>query len=58
MRVAQTIQSLQPKTAGSGGGMTREERVMETLDDIVEKLREEFNMLGALFVFVVIAHVC
>jgi hypothetical protein len=46
----QTIQSLQPQQAGAAGGMTREERVMEMLDDIVDKLREEFNMLGV-FVF-------
>lgn len=42
----QTIQSLQPQQVAGVGGMTREERVTEILDDILEKLRENFDMLG------------
>ena len=37
---------MQPKDAGAGGeeGMTLEEKVKAIIDDIVEKLPEEFNL--------------
>lgn len=41
-----TILSLQPQAVGGGGGLTREEKVTEILDDVLEKLRENFDMLG------------
>lgn len=42
-----TILELQPRESGGagGGGQTREERVKQVLDEILEKLPEEFNMM-------------
>merc|ERR1719394_847078 len=42
----QTLLEMQPKDAGAGGeeGMTLEEKVEAIIDDIVEKLPEEFNL--------------
>ena len=42
----QTLLEMQPKDAGAGGeeGMTLEEKVKAIIDDIVEKLPEEFNL--------------
>nr|XP_057916965.1 dynein heavy chain 9, axonemal [Doryrhamphus excisus] len=41
-----TVLEMQPRDGGGaeGGGMTREEKVRTELDEIVEKLPEEFNM--------------
>ncbi|EGD79180.1 outer dynein arm heavy chain beta [Salpingoeca rosetta] len=48
-RLFSTVLELQPReTAASGGegaGQTREEKIKAILDDILEKLPEEFNML-------------
>lgn len=42
-----TILELQPRDTGGagGGGQTREEKVKQILDEILEKLPEEFNMM-------------
>ncbi|XP_037134453.1 dynein heavy chain 9, axonemal [Syngnathus acus] len=41
-----TVLEMQPRDGGvsEGGGMTREEKVRTVLDDLIEKLPEEFNM--------------
>ncbi|XP_043471037.1 dynein beta chain, ciliary [Leptopilina heterotoma] len=41
-----TVFEMQPRDAGSSGGqtVTREEKVKQILDEIIEKLPEEFNM--------------
>ncbi|RDD42081.1 Dynein beta chain, ciliary [Trichoplax sp. H2] len=41
-----TVLEMQPRDAGAGGGAasTREEKVKQTLDEIIEKLPEEFNV--------------
>eukprot|EP00058_Branchiostoma_floridae_P013849 XP_002599337.1 hypothetical protein BRAFLDRAFT_275161 [Branchiostoma floridae] len=45
-KLFQTVLEMQPRDAGAGGGAgaTREEKVKGVLDEIVEKLPEEFNM--------------
>jgi dynein heavy chain len=42
-----TVLEMQPRDAGSGsgGGASREEKIKSILDDIMEKLPEEFNMV-------------
>ncbi|XP_065217396.1 dynein beta chain, ciliary [Planococcus citri] len=42
-----TVFEMQPRDAGSGGGqtITREDKVKQTIDEILEKLPEEFNMV-------------
>ncbi|XP_066917361.1 dynein beta chain, ciliary-like [Clytia hemisphaerica] len=42
-----TLLELQPRDSGGsgGGGQTREEKVKQVLDEILEKLPEEFNMV-------------
>uniref|UniRef100_A0A8C5WIH4 Dynein axonemal heavy chain 17 n=1 Tax=Leptobrachium leishanense TaxID=445787 RepID=A0A8C5WIH4_9ANUR len=42
-----TVLEMQPRDSsmGEGGGATREEKVKATLDEILEKLPEEFNIL-------------
>ena len=42
------IRELQPRTAGSGGGLSVTERAKSMLDDIVEKLPEAFVMIEIL----------
>lgn len=41
-----TVFEMQPRDAGAGGGatVTREDKVKQVLDEIMEKLPEEFNM--------------
>ena len=42
-----TVLEMQPRDAASGGGgvgMTKEDKVKAMLDDILEKLPDEFNM--------------
>ncbi|CAK8695850.1 unnamed protein product [Clavelina lepadiformis] len=45
-----TLLEMQPKDSGAGGagGVTREEKVKTLLDEILEKLPEEFNILELL----------
>ncbi|XP_066292954.1 dynein beta chain, ciliary-like [Branchiostoma lanceolatum] len=45
-KLFQTVLEMQPRDAGAGGGAgaTREEKVKGVLDEILEKLPEEFNM--------------
>ncbi|KAL4648151.1 dynein heavy chain 9, axonemal-like [Arapaima gigas] len=45
-KLFRTVLEMQPQdsSAGDGGGGTREEKVKTVLDDIVEKLHEEFNI--------------
>eukprot|EP01135_Chromosphaera_perkinsii_P008680 Nk52_evm13s1444 gene=Nk52_evmTU13s1444 len=43
--VFKTIFEMQPKEGGGGSGITREEIVKQSLDEILEKLPEEFNMV-------------
>uniref|UniRef100_A0A668AEI7 Dynein axonemal heavy chain 17 n=1 Tax=Myripristis murdjan TaxID=586833 RepID=A0A668AEI7_9TELE len=45
-KLFRTVLELQPRDggAGEGGGMTREEKVRAVLEEIMEKLPEEFNM--------------
>lgn len=42
-----TLLEMQPKDSGGGGGggITREEKVKTLLDEMLEKLPEEFNMI-------------
>ncbi|KYN05431.1 Dynein beta chain, ciliary [Cyphomyrmex costatus] len=42
-----TVFEMQPRDTGSSGGqtVTREEKVKQVLDEIIEKLPEEFNMM-------------
>ena len=41
-----TVFELQPRDAGGGGGMvtTREEKVKAIVDDILDKIPDQFNM--------------
>lgn len=45
-KLFRTVLEMQPRdsSAGEGGGVTREEKVKATLDEILEKLPEEFNL--------------
>uniref|UniRef100_A0A8C4GZ62 Dynein heavy chain 9, axonemal n=1 Tax=Dicentrarchus labrax TaxID=13489 RepID=A0A8C4GZ62_DICLA len=45
-KLFRTVLEMQPRDggAGEGGGTTREEKVLAVLEEIVEKLPEEFNM--------------
>ncbi|CAL8088373.1 unnamed protein product [Calicophoron daubneyi] len=45
-KLFRTVFEMQPRASGAGGegGATREEKVQATLDEIMEKLPEEFNM--------------
>ncbi|XP_072259402.1 dynein axonemal heavy chain 9 [Pyxicephalus adspersus] len=45
-KLFRTVLEMQPRDSsmGDGGGVTREEKVKATLDEILEKLPEEFNM--------------
>jgi dynein heavy chain len=40
-----SIQALQPRTAGAGGGMSLQDKTKQTLDEIVEKLPEHFDLV-------------
>ena len=42
------IRELQPRSAGGAGGMTMTERVKQQLDEIVEKMPEQFNYVEIL----------
>ncbi|XP_068120655.1 dynein axonemal heavy chain 9 isoform X3 [Hyperolius riggenbachi] len=46
-KLFRTVLEMQPRDSsmGDGGGVTREEKVKATLDEILEKLPEEFNIL-------------
>jgi len=46
-KLFKTVLEMQPKDAGGGdeAGMSKEEKVKQTLDDIMEKLPEAFNMM-------------
>ncbi|XP_069510616.1 dynein axonemal heavy chain 9 [Ambystoma mexicanum] len=46
-KLFRTVLEMQPRDSsmGEGGGVTREEKVKATLDEITEKLPEEFNIL-------------
>ncbi|KAM4031554.1 dynein axonemal heavy chain 9 isoform 1-T1 [Anomaloglossus baeobatrachus] len=45
-KLFRTVLEMQPRdsSAGEGGGVTREDKVKATLDEILEKLPEEFNI--------------
>ncbi|XP_061390860.1 dynein beta chain, ciliary isoform X1 [Musca vetustissima] len=45
--VFRTVFEMQPRDAGAGGGatVTREDKVKQIVDEIIEKLPEEFNMV-------------
>lgn len=42
-RLFQTMLEMQPRDAGASGAVSREEKVKQTLDEIMEKLPESFN---------------
>ncbi|XP_077110730.1 dynein axonemal heavy chain 9 isoform X2 [Ranitomeya variabilis] len=46
-KLFRTVLEMQPRDSsmGEGGGVTREEKVKATLDEILEKLPEEFNII-------------
>ncbi|XP_056405417.1 dynein axonemal heavy chain 9 [Hyla sarda] len=46
-KLFRTVLEMQPRDSsmGEGGGVTREEKVKSTLDEILEKLPEEFNII-------------
>ena len=41
-----TIQDIQPKEGGGGGGLTREEIVLNMVDDLQSKLPPDYNPRG------------
>ncbi|XP_023295612.2 dynein beta chain, ciliary isoform X2 [Lucilia cuprina] len=45
--IFRTVFEMQPRDAGAGGGatVTREDKVKQIVDEIIEKLPEEFNMI-------------
>jgi dynein heavy chain len=43
-RLFQTMLEMQPRDAGAGATVSREEKVKQMLDEILEKLPESFNM--------------
>nr|NP_001262793.1 dynein heavy chain at 93AB, isoform C [Drosophila melanogaster]AGB96173.1 dynein heavy chain at 93AB, isoform C [Drosophila melanogaster] len=45
--IFRTVFEMQPRDAGAGGGatVTREDKVKQIVDEIIEKLPEEFNMV-------------
>ncbi|XP_077407169.1 dynein axonemal heavy chain 9 isoform X2 [Vanacampus margaritifer] len=49
-KLFRTVLEMQPRDGGvgEGGGMTREEKVRTVLEEIIEKLPEEFNMADLL----------
>jgi len=47
-RMFANIRELQPRSAGGAGGMTMTERVKQQLDEIVEKMPEQFNYVEIL----------
>lgn len=43
--LCRAISELQPRGAGGAGGMTMQEKVKRLLDDVMERLPEQFNLL-------------